>query len=214
MTPTQIEEAARRRYNAVNDTFWSQDEIFQLIFDACQQMARECKIIERSYSTTTVSSQQEYDFPTDTISIKRVTWNGIKLKPITMREDDGVTGLNMTTTATGTPQYYWIWNYTISLRPIPNDAQTLKIWSYNQPSTLTSTSTIEIPSEFHMELVNYVVQSMAEKDSNFKAAQYYALKWQKALMDAKRWVAKRKRSDSFPTVQDEEQLVESYLGTV
>lgn len=214
MTPVQIAEAARRRYNATSDTFWSDDELYQLIYDAQLQIARECFLIERTYTSPTVSGTQEYDFPTNAMAIKRATWNGIKLKPITMREDDAVTGLNQSTTATGTPQYYWTWNYTISLRPIPGSAQTLKLWTYNLPSAVSSTSTLETPAEFHMELVNYVVQCMAEKDSNFKASAFYAQKWAKAMSDLKKWAKQRKRTDGFATVQDENQLVESYLGTI
>ena len=214
MTPTQIETLARNRYNAVNDTFWSQAEIFTYLDGACLEVARECLLIERTYSATTVASTQEYAFPTNTIAIKRVTWNGLKLKPITMREDDGVTGLNMTTTATGTPQYYWTWNYTIALRPIPNAAYTLKIWSYNLPSAISSTSTLEVPSEFHWDLANYVNREMALKDSNMNAAQEYSMLWEKSVKQMKSWSKKRKRGDAFGQVQDEEQLVESYLGTV
>lgn len=214
MTPTEIETWARQRYNAIGDTFWSQAEILNYMTGACMRAARRCGLIERTYTSTTVASQQEYDFPTNTIAIKRVTWNGIKLKPITMREDDAVTGLNMTTTATGTPQYYWVWNYTIALRPIPNDAQSLKIWSVNTPSALTITSTLEIPSQFHEDLIHYINREMALKDSNFNAAKSYGELWEQSLIEMDKWQKKRKRTDGFGTVQDEDQLVEGYFGIV
>ena len=214
MTPSEIEEVARNKYNAIGDSFWSQAEIFDLITEACNEAALEGLMIQRTYTTTTVSGTQEYDFPTNVMALKRVTYNGQKLKPITMREDDAVTGLNQGTTSTGTPQYYYTWNYTVSLRPIPDGAYTLKLWTYNEPSAISVTSTLEIPTMFHMRLVNFILAEMAAKDQNAKVAMYYAQRWEKSKIEMKKWAAKRKRTDSFGEVQDEDQMVASYLGFV
>jgi hypothetical protein len=214
MTPSQIEEAARRRYNSVSDSFWSSDEIFELIYDACLELALETKCIERLFSTTTVASQQDYSFPSNVLAIKRVTYDGKKLKPINMREDDAITGLNQSIASEGSPTFYYQWDYTISLRPLPSDALTLKIWAYVLPSAITSTSTLEIPEEFHMKLVNYIVAEMAAKDSNSDMAVYYSKRWDRAKLDILRWVAVRKRTDAFAVVQDEENSAGTYLGII
>ncbi len=214
MTPTEIETAARNRYNSIGDSFFGQNEILDLLWDACLDLTRECNLIERVYTTSTVASQQEYSYPTSTISIKRITYEGKKLKPITMREDDAITGLNQSTTSEGTPQYYYVWNETIYLRPLPSSVGTLKIYTYNEPQQLTTSSSLEIPTQFQMDLLDYIVSEMAAKDSNFTAAQYYANKWEQAKMNIKKWQRKRLRGDSFATVQDEEAMIESYLGIV
>lgn len=214
MTPTEIETAARNAYNAIGDSFFSSEEILGLLYDACLEMAVETLIIERVYSTTTVAGTQEYDFPTNTIAIKRVTYDGHKLRPITFREDDAVTGLDQSDTTQGTPQYYYQWNETIGLRPVPSAAETLKVYSYNEPSVIETTSTLEIPTVFHRGLVNYIVAEMALKDKSFNHAEVYRQKWEKVLDQAKKWVKRRKRTDGFVAVQDEDTLVETYLGTV
>jgi hypothetical protein len=214
MTVTEILTAARNRYNAVSDSFWSDDELIGLLYMACLDIARETKCVERVYSTSTVASQQEYDFPTATISIKRIQYNGKKLKQVTMREDDTITGLDQSTTDTGTPQYYFIWNETIYLRPLPDGIGTLKIWTYNEPQALTISSTLEVPTQFHYDLVDYMVSEMAAKDLNFTAAQFYQSKWEKAKMAAKRWQAKKARGDNYGTVTDEESSIENYFGVI
>lgn len=208
MTPTQILTSAKQRYNAVGDSFWSDDELLGLLYDACLDMTRESLSIERTYSTSTVASQQEYAYPTDTISIKRITYEGRKLTQINMREDDRITGLNQSTTSTGTPAFYFIWNETISLRPIPSAVGTLKIYSYNEPAVLTISSTLEIPTQFHMDTVNYIVSEMASKDMNFKKAEYYAAKWEKAKLNAKKFARKQKRGDAMAHVMAEENTYE------
>ncbi len=212
MTPAQVEEYSRNRYNAINDTFWSSTEILKYIYDAAMELSRETLSIERTYTSTTVASTQAYDFPTTTMAIKRVTWDGKKLTPMSMREDDAVTGLNMTTTDTGNPEYYWIWDNAIYLRPIPASAATLKLWTYNFPDVPTATSTLEVPTQFHLKLCNYVNQQMALKDQNYTAARYYGGTWQKDIIDIKKWMKMMKRMDGFTSVKDENLMVETYIA--
>ena len=214
MTPTEIETAARNQYNAIGDSFWSQAEILNLIWQACIELADLTKNIERTYTTSTVASQQEYSYPTSTVAIKRITYGGKKLQPITMREDDAITGLNQSTTDEGTPQYYFIWNDTIYLRPIPSAVGTLKIFSINKPQQVTTTSTIEVPDQFHMALVDYILSRMASKDRQLDVAKYYLDLWKETKIEAIKWHKRNKRGDSFASVQDEEQMNGSYLGLV
>ena len=214
MTPTQIETSARNKYNAIGDSMFSTDEILDLMWEGCSDMARECENIEGLYSTSSVISQQSYALPTNAISIKRILYDGKKLMPINFRQDDAITGLNQTTLSTGAPQYYYIWQETFYLRPIPDSVKTLSIYTYNEPSVITAASTIEIPTQYHMALVNFITAEMAAKDMNFSAAQYYMDKWERAKIAAKRFEQKRKRGDAFSYVQNEENMVGSYLGMV
>lgn len=216
MTITDVITAVRRQYNAVGDSFYSDEEIIALIYQACLDMSAECdgKLIERVYTTSTVASQQEYTYPTNTMSIKRITYNGKKLDPIDFREDDAITGLNQSTSSTGTPQYYAIFNETIYLRPIPTDVGTLKIFSFNEPAELTLTSVLEIPTQFHMNLREFVVAELAAKDSNSAAYDRFQIRWEASKKRARKWVMKRKRADSFGQVKDEDNLIQNYLGVV
>lgn len=205
MTPTQILTAAKNKYNAIGDSFFSDEELLALLYDACLDMNREALLIERSYSTTSVASQQEYSYPAGVISIKRVTYNGKRLEPITFTEDDSITGLNQSTSSTGTPAFFFEWNNTVSLRPVPGtDGDAIKIYTYDEPAAITAASTLEIPTQFHMNLPDYIVSEMAAKDQNFQSAQYYAQKWEKAKISAKRWAKKKGRQKGFNVVQSEE----------
>lgn len=215
MTPLEVEQAARERYNAVGETFWSSSEIMDLIYAACLEIATETECIERTYTTTTVAGTQEYPFPDQTIEIKRVTWNGRKLEPINFREDDILTGLNASTTDQGEPAYYAQWNETMVLRPIPNDAQTLKIYSINEPQEVTSTSVLEVPTFSHMRIVNYVLGEMYAKDKDFNSAKYYKDLWLEVDLPAiKRFAKKRLRRDRPARVQNEEVSSRTILGII
>lgn len=206
MTPAELELRCRNRYNAVGDTFWSQAEIFGLITDACTEAALEAQVIERTYTTTTVAGTQEYSFPTNVIAIKRVTYDGIRLDPIDMIEDDAFTGMRQNNVDQGTPEFYWQWNYSVSLRKIPDDAKTLKIWAYAMPSEVTASSVLEVPAEFHHDIETYVLKEMAFKDKNYRVAEAYEAKWERAKVKMRSAVKKRKRADGFAVVKSEEIL--------
>lgn len=215
MTPTQIETRARSKYNAIGDSYFSQEEILDFIYQGCIELAQDALVIEATpQSTSTVIGQRSYAYPTNAVSIKRITYEGKKLKKINFREDDIITGLNQSTADQGTPQYYSIWNDVIYLRPIPAAVGTLVIYSYKEPSTITITSTIEIPTRYHMSLVDFAVKEMALKDSNVNVADRLQARWDKFVLKAKASERKKERGDSFSAVQDEEMMSEGFFGIV
>src|SRR5688500_17329952 len=105
MTPAQVETQARRRYNSVSDTtFYSQDEVYQYIFEAEMELATRAKLIEgRDTSITTTASDQTYEVPDGFFEVSRLEYDGDKIQKIEMREDDTVTIGNSDTTSTGSP---------------------------------------------------------------------------------------------------------------
>lgn len=214
MTPLDINTAARQRYNAVSDDFWSDAEIYNIIYQGCCEMATEGLIIEQTYSTTSVAGQQEYSFPTNALNIKRITYDGRKLDYITFREDDILTFLNQAVTTTGTPTSYMIWNNIIYLRAIPDSALVIKIWANIEPQSVTSSSTLELATELQMCLVNLLLSEMSAKNKNYVGAKYYRDLWDADIKRAKRLNRKRKIGDAFQVVKNVDVIPQSDLGNV
>ena len=213
MTPSEIETAARRAYNGEGDDFWSSAEIMDLIYAASLELSIESLAIERTFTTTSVLSQRSYSLPTETISVKRIEYNGAKLQPTTFREDDAITLSNSNSTDSGTPQYYMVWNEAFFLRPIPDTTGTeIKIYSINQPQRITTSSTMEIPTRYHLDIVKFLLREMYSKDKNLQQSSYYTGLWEQAKLRARKWEAKRKRGDSNAVVQDVENIPTTVLG--
>ncbi len=212
MTPTELVTYARQRYNAVTDTFFSDPELYTLIWDAQTQLARETNCIRRVYSTSTVIGQQEYQKPTASYSIKRITYNGQKIFKITDREDDSLTMYNQATTSTGAPQYYWEWDTAIELRPVPDAVNTLNIYTYDLPQIVTSTTTLDVPTRYHLDMADFLLKAMCDKEKNFQAGSAYGQSWAKKVMDAKKYERKLLRGDSFSHVLSEESLPVTIIG--
>lgn len=212
MTPLQIESAVRRRYNAENDSFWSTDEIMDLIYAASLELANETNCIENVVTATTVADQRAYTMPSEAVSIFRVEYDGDSLERITWREDDAITLSNADTTTSGTPRYYAEFENVVYLRPIPDSALTLKVYSYNEPQSVTTSSTLDIPSRYHMDLCYFVLAEMYEKSKDVSGSNRYRQLWLNAISKAKRLEKRRKRGGAFGYVLDMDTLPSSLLG--
>lgn len=209
MTPLDLVTAARQQYNAVSDSFFSDGELYRHVWFAQDVLSKECNAIENTYTTSTVASQQEYTYPTTAIAIKRVTYAGKRLTRIKIKDDDLLTGFNAATTSSGTPTHYFVFDKVIYLRPIPAAVGTLKIFSFDQPSEVSATSTLDVPTEFHLDLITFLLWRMAAKDQNYQGAEYYERQWKEAVERCKRWNRKRQLADGFNIVRDEDAVLDA-----
>lgn len=193
----------------MGDTFWADSELISLIWLACMELAMEGDLIQETYSSTTVASTQEYAIPTNAYAVKRVTCDGRKLEEISFDTDDEMTLDNNATTATGAPTAFTLWNDVMALRPIPDDAYTLKTYTLNRPQTLTISSTIELKEQWHTYVKAYVNMHMAGKEKVF--LQLYdrnKAMWDKGILEARKWRLKNKARGGFAMVRNEETRME------
>jgi hypothetical protein len=215
MTPTEIEDAARDQYNAIGDTFFSQSSVMTLIYKAQKQLVTKAPVIERTYTTVSVADQREYDYPSSAFALWRVEYDSQPLSKVTFRETDSINGLNSSTSITGTPRFYSIWDETLFLTPTPDtSALEIKLFTHNVPEVVTASSTLDVPLIFHTSIIDFVLSEMFAKDGNSNMALYYRNLWIETLKDAVKYVAKRKRAGTPAHVQTEECLVTNTLGTI
>lgn len=215
MTPQQIITIARQRYNAVGDDFWPDQEMYDIIYQGSLEMANEGLVIERTFTSLSVNGQQEYPYPTNAIALKRVTYNGKKLHPIDFREDDTLTVVNQITLATGTPQFYAMWNNIMYLRAVPDtDNLTIKVFAYVEPQPVTVSSVLEVPVQYHFNFVNLILSEMSAKNKNYTGAEYYRKFWENDIIRAKRLAHKKTIADGFNMVKNVDILPNSIIGTI
>lgn len=198
MTPSELNTYVRQQYNAVNDTFFADSEIFSYAYEAEMQLAKFAYVLKNTYTDTSVSGQQEYSFPTNAMAIYRITYAGRKLKPITFREDDQVTLLNASTTATGEPLYYAKWDDVLYLRPVPSTTgDTIKVFTFDIPTEIVAGGSLNTPARFHLSIANFCLSKMCAKDKNLQMAQYYNNLWEKDLQQARSEEVRNWNSDGF-----------------
>jgi len=178
------------------------------------EMATETFCIDNRYTTPSVASQAEYSKPSRAFMTKRVEYNGQKLKPIDLRRMDAVDD-NLDTTVTGEPAYYSAFDDVFILFPAPDTSSiTIKVWSYDEPSVPTASSTLEIPTRYHTRLVIGVAYYMSLKELGHPNTDRLEARWVRSIESTKRDERRLKRGDSFQRVITEDELPETLLGTV
>lgn len=213
LTPTQFITAARRKYNAVGNNFYADAEILDLLYEVEVEMAKFALTIEAvDSSTSTVAGTRSYSVPTRCIAIKRLTYNGQKLTPISFDDDDDLTYFDEDDTTQGTPYYYIHHNDTVYLRSIPDAVQTLKFYYYKAPTVITTSDTIETPARYHMDLVNGVVAEMMYKDMETSIGDRYRRKFESALSEARKFQHNKYKTDGLKSVKDVHTRVHNILG--
>ena len=214
MTPLEVITAARRFHNAIGDSFWSDEELYDHLYWSAMRLAKDARCIENRYTATSVASQTEYSKPTRAFEIKRVEYDSRKLDPIDFRMLDSI-DLNTNTTVTGTPQYYYWYDDVIGFHPTPSaSSDTIKIYSYDYPSKPSATTTLEIPVQYHDALVFGVRAFMSGKELGHPNTGFYDQKWEEAVRDVKKKEKQRKRGDKFRRVLREEDLPNTTLGYI
>lgn len=209
MTPDDLETFTRQCYNAVGDSFFSQAEIFNYFWAGQMELAQETFCIKGTYTTTSVTSQRAYDFPSATLSIGRVEYDGQRVYPNDFIDDDGLTGNNPGDTSTGRPQNYQQWDDQIYFRPIPDtDGLTIKLFTYDLPSQPSTSGTLDVPSRYHLMLADYALYRMLSKDKNRALAADYFAQWQAHKKLALQTERLRDSGDSLNTVKDMDILVD------
>lgn len=199
MTPAEIETQARNRYNASGDPHFTSAELRNAIYQGELELAHEASVIEAVTTTASVASTQTIAFPTNCIGIKRIEYDGDKLIQGIL-DDDPKTS---TTEQTGTPGKYAIWNDTIYLYPTPDSVKTVKIFHYNEPAEVTTSSTtMSVPARYHTDIIDLVLSIMYAKDQNTAMARYHRDLWEMNVKKIVKTRRKEKTGDSFYVVRD------------
>lgn len=216
MTPAQIETAARRRLNASSSDFWSSAEVIEdCLYFACLDVATRSKCIETTQSATSVSGQSSYSKPDSTIEIKQIVYDGQKLELMPERQFFSL-NLNGSTATTGTPQWYFVWGDSYVLYPTPDTSSlVISLRCVSGPTALTTSSTsLDIPDQFHNRLVNGTAYYMLLKDVDDPRIPVFEARWLKDVQDCVDEWTRSKHADKFARVQLEENLITTDTGIV
>ncbi len=214
MTPTEIETLARQRYNAVGDTFFPQDMLLNHIYNASMILAQKARVIKTIETTSSVVGQRAYAFPARVISIKRVEYDSRRVDPIDLIDDDTVTLLNSADLSQGSPRFYTQWADEIYFRPIPDSIKTINIWVYKEPAAITASSTMEIPTRYHLNIVDYLLFCMFGQDKDRLMADFHYQIWTKHVEDAIKWERKREVGDQYKTVKDTDYIPTNFVRII
>jgi len=216
VTLSQFLDYVRRRHNAESDTYWSDQELYQLITARSNEILSIIGAVEGvDTSISTVAGTASYAWPSGVSALKAVLYDGELLQQVTFREWEQRKAAG--TTPSGKPEQYVAWDRSIILIPIPTEAKTLTLYveKYQGYIDNTSVTTISIPEELHFRLADGVLCDMAVKDLNLNMAQFYETKWNGIHKhEFHRWRARSRRRGKYALTQDSDTGVQTDMGVV
>lgn len=217
MTALEIITAARQASNNEGSTFVSDSELYSYLTFGLNEAAAKALIIEAtdSSSLTSVADQADYTLPTGFISIKRVEYNNLKLRPSTLVEIDKLQSAISSDPASGTPRHYNLFGDNLKLVPTPDtSSDTIKLYGYKYHDAVSVSTTIAAPIVLHHYFVDYVTYRIYLKEGDSARANDHLTLWRSSLEDMRKFMQERRRRDHFNIVQSEDQSIANTLGLV
>ncbi len=171
LTVSDIAIRVKRQFGDENGAQINDADILRWVNDAMRDIALRNNLLPIKATTATVAAQQDYALPSDLLTLVSVRYGTEKLAALTLQEADEY--VDASTNNQGVPQYFSVWGSTISLYPIPTDANTsLNLFYNRQPLVVNDNSDIpEIPAAYHLRLVEYCIAQAFELDSEMESYQ-------------------------------------------
>lgn len=201
MTLGQIIDHCRSSYNsAEGDDFFKDSWFITTIWRAESELALAGWVIEKTYTTTSTSGTRTLAWPSNCLAIKEVRYDYDELDMVRLDGDPKTSS----TDPSGTPESYAVWDNYIYLFPTPDtDDDTIQIRCFMAPDQLSaSTDPLNVPDEYQIVMIDYIIAQMAIKDQNLPLANAYLQKWEQTVSRVKEQRKKRLRAHKNLQVKD------------
>lgn len=215
MTPEQVYDIIREQLAQTETDFYTEQGLYNFIWLAEMEINNLCGCCQTTdNSTTTVASTQEYAKPVTCVAIDRLTWYNLKLKKVTLTEQDAMDGTGAGgSVAEGNPHSYYEYGANVGLYPIPDSAQTLKFWYTYSPTRLTNSSTdLSVPLLFHNHLHDYGLYRAYLQDKQYERANAHLGIWRGNMASAIRDWRRSQNKDRYAVVKTEDNYPTTGLG--
>lgn len=175
---------------------WASDAVLRIAYQA------ETNIVTQP-TISSVIGQVSYDLDTRFLKAISVTYDGAILKKTTQSELDTISpGRTKAPIPTGTPYLYWIKGKKLFLHHAPGEAgKNIVVEYFARPSPiLDSDSDIDLPVEYHPEIVTYCLARARALDGDFREAQNLTAQFE-AKVAGYQAEASWPHADEYPSIR-------------
>lgn len=172
--------------------------------DAQLDIVRKTECLQFHFETDSIANDGSYTFPIPFVRLRRVTFNGIKLKRIELEELDKIAGDREAQPKVGTPDRYYVWGNRLFLYPLPSkDGEgNLEIYCVKRPEALSGDQSIpEIPEHMHEDIVRYALARAKELDQEDDRSDMIMSEYE-ARVALSRDETQNPEIDSYPSVRN------------
>lgn len=189
-TVADVAQHVKRQFGDESGTQISNEDIIRWINQGQLDIARRAEINKDAATTSSVTAQNAYTFPSDSIlKILAVSYNNFSLDNSSFEEIQQLTqkfdsNLNVAMT-NQIPTTWYEWGNSVYLYPTPTaTGDTIKLYIIRTPPLVTSISNaLSLPDTHYSALLQYVLQQAYELDDNFNSAGVKAAQHEASLSD-------------------------------
>lgn len=146
-------------------------QLMQWINDGMREIASDNQLLQKSATQTVTPGTNKYPIPTDILKFHSAIYDGNDLRFVDL-ETAKTEGF--LTNSSGTPTTTWVWAGNLVLWPTPDAAKSLELIYTRNPAEVTAVGDVpEVPSSYHIRLVDYCLAQVAQQDDDM---QRYAMK--------------------------------------
>lgn len=167
MLVSEIATRVKRQFGDEAGAQIKDEDFIRWVNDAMREIAVNNDLLQVVASTPTVANQDQYDLPTNILTLRSVRYSGSKLKFLSPEESADLIGSDSTTQ--GTPTHYSIFARKIDLYPAPDKSGTsdLQLYYTRQPNPVTAVADEpELPLQYHNRIAEYCLAQAYELDDN------------------------------------------------
>ena len=217
LTPASLVE--RIRYmTGESDTFWTDPEIYAYMTEAEQLVTDRVDCSQDSTTIASVANQRQYDVPDRVKDLKRVEYNGQKIKNIDFNELGALEDTGSDSTSTGDPRFYYMWGDKIGVSPVPgNDGTNISMYFTAAITTdySAATASFNTPSWIPHYYADFILWRSYMKDDELKkTASVYEARWERDLEEIESAWKDRQMGDQYTTVKQDDTYPTSSMGII
>ena len=218
LTPASL-LARIRNMTGEDDTFWTDGEVFAYMTEAEQIVTDRVRCNQDSTNISTVANQRTYDVPGNVKEIKRVEYDGQKIKNIDFNELNALEYTSGDSSSVGDPRYYYLWGDKLGTSPVAgNDGTNISIYFTTETGTDYSSTTpsFNTPSYIAHYYADYCLFRMYMKDDELKKmASTFEARWERDIDNIESNWLDRQQGDQYTTVKLEGEVQpSSSLGMI
>ena len=162
-------------------------DIIRWINQGQNEIVNKNPMIQATATQTSVVAQQTYSINTlapDILQLEAVIFDGWPLEPTNLERIKADLGSSYATTP-GTPQYFYVWDNTIYLWPVPDTEKSIQInYSRHPMSVASAGDLLGVPDRYYDRVCEYVMSKAYELDEDWQGHQTNKQAFEDKLMEA------------------------------
>lgn len=168
MLPSQIKNRVKRQFGDSSGAQITDNDIVDWINESQREIYTKNNLGMTKGTVATIIGTGEYAFPTNTMRLFSVKYDGTALKEITIQDIDTLFPNYDAVLERGTPSHYWTYADKIDLYPIPDSVKNLTILYNRFPVDIAADDSIplDLDLKYHNRVLDYCYAQAAQLDGD------------------------------------------------